>query len=334
MSYYRNFIRDITDLVKNDPDPNSPYKRIPLPLFEATSHNGRILAIPLYWWTYNTCYNVDLWQEAALQPPAYNWTWEDFRIAARRMTKDTDGDGIPNIWGTATYSQWKHRIRTWLWSAGTDMYDFNTGRSTVNTPEAHEAWRFMYQLEVEDRSHMGWGVEGPDPVNTYSQGRVGMLLGNIYYSLPNETYGTTFEVATVPVGPKNSTTGVIVTTMALSPTTQHPEEAYKLAKFIVSPEAQRLARSIDADIAVYPPGDRQLAAEMFAPSSSRPYNKHLWIDVLPTALDMDRLPKGVTTESTNQVFRTWWEKVSKREISLSNALEYIDVELNALLSAE
>jgi multiple sugar transport system substrate-binding protein len=55
-------------------------------------------SVPLYGLSYALFYNKKLFKEAGLKPPK---TWSEFVDTAKKLTKDTNGDGKPDQWGFA-----------------------------------------------------------------------------------------------------------------------------------------------------------------------------------------------------------------------------------------
>ena len=53
-------------------------------------------SVPIYGLSYGLFYNKKLFKEANLQPPK---TWSEFLAAAKKLTKDTNGDDKPDQWG-------------------------------------------------------------------------------------------------------------------------------------------------------------------------------------------------------------------------------------------
>ncbi|MGG5753478.1 extracellular solute-binding protein [Zafaria sp. Z1313] len=57
-------------------------------------------SVPLYSQAYSLYYNTELFEEAGIDaPPA---TWDEFVETAKKLTKDTDGDGKIDQWGIST----------------------------------------------------------------------------------------------------------------------------------------------------------------------------------------------------------------------------------------
>ena len=60
---------------------------------------GDLYGFPFRWGDGALFYNKKLFDEAGLEYPNENWTYDDVLAAAQKLTKDTDGDGEPDQWG-------------------------------------------------------------------------------------------------------------------------------------------------------------------------------------------------------------------------------------------
>lgn len=70
-------------------------------LIEATKFQGITIGLPAYVINYTYAYNKDILAQNGITPPGMpEWvTWDKLRNIARKATRDTDGDGTPEIWG-------------------------------------------------------------------------------------------------------------------------------------------------------------------------------------------------------------------------------------------
>lgn len=106
-------------------------------------------AIPVIYY-----YNMPMFQAEGLAPGD---TWEDVLNIARRLTKDTNADGVPDQWGFTVRGERGNPI-TWtflpiLWSFGGQILDENM-RPVYNSPEAIAAVEMFKQLN--QYSPPGW----------------------------------------------------------------------------------------------------------------------------------------------------------------------------------
>lgn len=65
-------------------------------------------------------YNKTLFDRAGVPYPADDWTWDDFIRTAKALTRDTDGDGKIDQWGTV-FDRRVFLWIPWLWSGGGDV---------------------------------------------------------------------------------------------------------------------------------------------------------------------------------------------------------------------
>lgn len=84
------------------------------------TQDGKLYAFPKGYSPMVVVYNRRLFREAGLTPPTGNWTWDEFLQAARALTRDTDGDGRVDQWGTV-FDRRVFLWIPWLWSGGGDV---------------------------------------------------------------------------------------------------------------------------------------------------------------------------------------------------------------------
>ncbi len=86
---------------------------LPAPMYvklaEAFDHAGSIIALPVTFSTVYLTYNPDLFRIYDVPLPGRRWTQKEFIKAARKLTVDTDGDGIIDRFGfslSSALSRW------------------------------------------------------------------------------------------------------------------------------------------------------------------------------------------------------------------------------------
>src|SRR5439155_215825 len=65
-------------------------------------------------------YNKDLFDRARIPYPTDDWTWDDFLRIAQRLTRDTDGDGVIDQWGSY-FDRRPFVWIPWIWAGGGDV---------------------------------------------------------------------------------------------------------------------------------------------------------------------------------------------------------------------
>ncbi len=128
-------------------------------------------------------YNKTLFDEAGLAyPDPLDWTWDEYAELSRQLTKDNDGDGKIDQWGTH-FLNWLPGFIPFIWMNGGDVLDA-AGKNALgylDGPETAEAIAFLVGLSEEgvtpstesvDAFGGSWGV--------FKSGRIGMWFNGTW----------------------------------------------------------------------------------------------------------------------------------------------------------
>lgn len=115
---------------------------------QAGQYGGRQYALPYETVPTLMFVNKSLLNKEGMQVPDNDWTWEDLYDISRRVTKDTDGDGILNQFGTYNYG-WMEAV----YSNGAELFDENGTESYFNDDKVTEAVRFAKQITELNELH-------------------------------------------------------------------------------------------------------------------------------------------------------------------------------------
>jgi multiple sugar transport system substrate-binding protein len=200
-------------------------------MLENNTWDGVVYSFPfnksvraLYW-------NRDLFEAEGLD--CAPTTWDEYRDYARRLTKDTDGDGAIDQWGTAG------QISAWMFenlliqNGGRILTEDGT-RAAFDSPEGVEALSFMVELLTK------WGkvTSGYEYQNDFQAGKVGMIEGStVSLSFMEGKYTFDMAVAPLPVrkqpGCFIAGTNVVIFADA---TDEQKRAAWTFIKWFTSPE--------------------------------------------------------------------------------------------------
>ena len=187
------------------------------------------------------------------RPGSGGWTWDEFRGAARAVTRDTDGDGRPDVFGF----DFPRNLYQWVpfvWSAGGDILapDGSAASGFMDGPGALDAYAFLTGLAIDGYTPGAQFVQQGDPAREarFASGRQAFLLSGhwtlrVFRDLV-EGGGLELEILPVPHHPSRSaaTSVLYASGWAVPPNAANPRQAIDLAGFLASPEAQRIrARS-------------------------------------------------------------------------------------------
>ncbi|MCD6405020.1 MAG: extracellular solute-binding protein, partial [Planctomycetes bacterium] len=117
---YLDAVEPLDKWIKNDSE-FDPSALFPQCMDEGNWDNIQY-AIPKAFSTVCLFYNKDLLDEAGVDYPNRDWTRDDLLAAAKKLTKDRDGDGRIDQWGFFTNNNHWHRYSAWIWMTGGDFF--------------------------------------------------------------------------------------------------------------------------------------------------------------------------------------------------------------------
>ena len=137
----------------------SPYLRrlgVDLTRYDSTvvgifRRGDAVYALPKGYTPMVMVYNKDLFDRAGVPYPSDEWTWVDFLRVAKALTRDTDGDGQIDQWGTA-FDRRVFLWLPWLWSGGADVLcpDGTRASGCLDAPASVDAIRWYTNWVTRD----------------------------------------------------------------------------------------------------------------------------------------------------------------------------------------
>lgn len=207
--------------------------------------DGKFYAMPFNTSTPIMYYNKTAFKEAGLDPNNPPRTWDDFHLAAQKLTKK---DGSTTRYGAAiAWYGWF--FEQWMAEQGADYVDNGNGRgakatrSNVASPQGEGILKWLKSM-VDDGSAANLGRKTADTQTAFSAGQVAMTLDStavLAQILKN--VGGKFEVGTgyFPK-PAGANGGVMIGGASLWILNIRPDAeqkaAWELAKFLTSPHSQ------------------------------------------------------------------------------------------------
>ncbi len=132
-------MKDLEPLIAADPafSKESYYSTA----LQAGQYGGRQYALPYETVPTLMFVNKSLLNREGLEVPDNDWTWEDLYRISSQVTKDRDGDGLIDQFGTYNYG-WMEAA----YSNGARLFDENGTESYFNDEKVTEAVRFAKQI--------------------------------------------------------------------------------------------------------------------------------------------------------------------------------------------
>lgn len=109
-------------------------------ILAVNEYEGGVYGLPWIAQPVVTYYNRALFDEAGLEYPSPDWTWNDFMDYATALTQDTDGDGVTDQWGYIA-TDWPPPF-IFIWQAGGDLISEDFASAPIDSPEFLEGIEF------------------------------------------------------------------------------------------------------------------------------------------------------------------------------------------------
>ena len=207
------------------------------PVFiEDNTWDGIFITLPFNKSVATYFYNLDIFEQEGIEK--FPETWNEFLQVAQKITKDIDGDGENDIWGTA-FPVSASMFAQILYAKGGNLLSEDEESPTFHKDEGIEAMRFINDLIYTHRvAYLTTGYEHQDD---FIAGNVVMISGSsVSYSFikmakPN------FKLALAPP-PGDMKKAVIIagTNVAIFSKAREEEKkaAWRFVKWFISPEIQ------------------------------------------------------------------------------------------------
>jgi arabinosaccharide transport system substrate-binding protein len=213
---------------------------------------GHVYALPHDVHPTMLAYRKDLVEQLGIDVGTLD-TWDEFVRVGHEVTKDLDGDGVPDRYMMDLPKNGQWGLLVMIRQRGIELFDAD-GRVAFDKPETVDTiiW-YLHQTRGERRIafEIGWG----QPFNkAISDGLVLFIItpdwksGNYQVDMPH----LKGKMALMPMpawekgGRRTSTYGM--TGLAISETTKHPDLAWELAKFLYYDKADLGARFLATNI--------------------------------------------------------------------------------------
>jgi multiple sugar transport system substrate-binding protein len=151
--------------------------------------NGKIVGIPALVDNLALVYNKTLFRQAGIPFPTANWSWQDLRAAAAKLTDPSKKQfGWAYVNDASEDTVW--RFEALLWQAGGAILSSDGKHAAFDSPAGVRALTLLQQMAVQD--HSVYLDSGNDLyANLFNSGHIGMLFTGPWdlSQFPNVDYG-------------------------------------------------------------------------------------------------------------------------------------------------
>ncbi len=260
--------------------------------------DGKQYAVPKDFDTIALWYNKTMFDEAGVAYPNDTWTWDDFRAACEKLTKE-DGSQFGYTLKTGTNQEGWYNL---VYDMGGEIINADKTASGMDNPNTIKAVEFFTDLVKDGLTPSYEVISENNNEALFEAGKVAMVTQGSWMlaNLCNNDYvKANCDVAVLP---KDATTGRRVSIYnglgwAASANTDKPDEAWALIEYLGSKEAQQKQSDLGIVISAYegteknwikayPDFNLQAYLDMTKDMVIRPYSKHttVWEDMISEKL--------------------------------------------------
>ncbi len=246
--FAKGYARDLTRFVRREGGKRYTSSWLELPM-SICRYNGRLMAMPGDYMSIVLFYNKTLFEKAGLDPQRPPVTWPEFIDISKKLTLDSDGNGSIDQWGFTTVGAvdpgFELRFSPFIWSFGGDYLTEDGKHSALNRPETIEGFRFFVEL-YKKYEVVPPGILKRTPQDTRVQfaNQQAAMMFSSGWTIPDIDdinpmlkASEVLEAAPVPSNGKK-VTSAWVSAWIMSSTTKHPNEAWKLIRFLTSKDME------------------------------------------------------------------------------------------------
>lgn len=234
----------LSDQIAKDKLDMSKYPKALVDLYQL---DGKQYGIPKDYDTIGMFYNKDLFDKAKVKYPTADWTWDDIRDAAAKLTDAKSG--VYGI-GAPAWNQ-THYYDTMIQAGGFIISD-DKKKSGFDDPASIQGLQFWKDFLDKKQSPTQQQMTDTDPSILFQNGKLGMFYDGSYDAVMYQgTKGLNWDVAPMPKGPKSNASIIHGLANVVYAKTKHPAEAWEFEKFLSSEEGNRIQAEAGSVIPAY-----------------------------------------------------------------------------------
>ncbi|HRN68566.1 MAG TPA: extracellular solute-binding protein [Promineifilum sp.] len=173
-------------------------------------------------------YNKDMFDAAGLDYPTADWTWDDLRSAAEKLT-DADA-GVYGMTLSADFA----RMIAFVYQAGGTVTNDDFTAMTLDTPEALEAAEFYIGMVTDGYAAAPADLDSGWAGEAFGKGKAAMAIeGNWIASFLNDQFPEiNWGVTEMPAGPGGDATMAFTVCYGVAASAPNPEASIRLANWL------------------------------------------------------------------------------------------------------
>lgn len=201
-------------------------------LWNYNSYDGQIYGLPVGFTTHCVYYNKNLFEQAGVEAPKGDWTWDDLKEKAKVIYEKTGVKGFSFSMKPDPYD-----YEMYLWSNGTAYCD-KDGKMEgyVDSDKALETYKMFQDME-KDGYAVATEKSGGDE---FQAGQTGMFVYGAWAVKKYTEEGVNFGLAKLPsFGTEKSASILSSSGVAIAKSSKNKEAAWEFVKYWTSEESNK-----------------------------------------------------------------------------------------------
>jgi multiple sugar transport system substrate-binding protein len=164
----KGLLLPLDELLTNDPGGKELISDVDEALLNAFKVDGKIWQVPHSWNNMVIYYNTKMFQDAGVEPPKEDWTWQDFLTIAKKFST---GSGADQVYGFAI-PNFNFGLTPWFLTNSTYQLTSDWSDSNLNDPKMLESITFVHDLIHVHK--VSPAVEGANNEALFTSGKAAM----------------------------------------------------------------------------------------------------------------------------------------------------------------
>jgi multiple sugar transport system substrate-binding protein len=264
MPYYmadfasRDVLLNLDPYANNDEEFQSFKGDIYPQLLKVNKFDGVSYSMPIWTNSIALFYNKTLFDKEGIDYPDETWDWDKLLSAAKKLTKDLDGDRRIDQFGFGDHDFWLGGdwggIYRYIRRNGGRLFNEDRTKCLMDSPEAMEAVRWYLDLTIKHHvapTMSQTRAQGySDKQKVFETGRVAMITTGRWSMLPlSKIKNFEWGVAPEPHAKVRFNLCAAVFLSAYAGT-KHPQACWEFIKFTMGKEVQNMISTLRSDIPI------------------------------------------------------------------------------------
>lgn len=294
----------------------------PKSLIDLYNVGGKQYGIPKDWDTTAVWYNKEIFDKAKVPYPKADWTWDEMRETAKKLTDKSKG-----IYGVAAAQDDQQGYYNTILQAGGSIISEDKKKSGYDQPGGVEGIQCWLDLIKDGSSPTAEQMLENTPQDLFQSGKVAMVFQGSWMVpqfMKNDAIKDKIDIAPMPKIKKNAAV-IHGLSNVIYAKTKHQKEAWELVKFLSSKDANEMVAKSGVVIPAYKP-----ALDIFLKSYSS-VNLKAYTDSVEYSV---MYPVSKNTSKWTTVQDDILKKVWAGQMSAEEGTKKIGEEMNKLLEQE